>query len=240
MLQIMNITKKFGGVTALEDLTLSINEGESLGLIGPNGSGKTTLLNIINGIYKPDNGEIIFDKQVITGLPPYKVSLMGIARTFQVPRLFKNLTVYQNMLLPIIPRGNTHKKEASVYERALEILELLKLKGLKDEPARNLSGGQQKLLEFGRSLMGNAKLLLLDEPFAGVHPELVKVMINTIKKFNEELGVTFIIVTHELEFLEDVAKEVAVLNNGRLIARGKLEEVAENIEVINAYMGGVG
>lgn len=239
MLEVRNVTKTFGGITAVDNLSIHIEDGERLGLIGPNGSGKTTLLNIISGVYKPDRGKIILNKLDITGLPPYKISLMNIARTFQVPRVFRNLTVLENMLVPTIPRDYSHKKRIHTYDRILEILELLKLTRLKDELAKNLSGGQQKLLEFGRALMGDAKLFLLDEPFAGVHPELVKIMINAIKKLNKELGATFIIVTHELEFLAEVAEEVAVLSYGKLIAKGELEEVTEKREVIEAYMGGV-
>ena len=236
LLQIENLVKDFGKLRAVDDLSLGLEEGEIRGLIGPNGSGKTTLINLISGVYKPTSGGVYFFGKRIDRLPPEKITQEGIMRTFQVARLFGDMTVLENMLIPAFTQG-TSKREAS--HRAKELLDFSLLGKLSDEPARNLSGGQGMLLQIVRGFMRQPlRLYLLDEPFAGVHPVIKDVMIETIQKMNREEGVTFLIVSHELTTIRRLCSRISVLHGGRLISEGTMKEVANDPRVIDSYLGG--
>ena len=231
-----NLTKDFGKLRAVDNLSLSFEEGEIRGLIGPNGSGKTTLMNLISGIYKPTSGEVYFSGKRIDRLSPESITHHGVMRTFQVARLFGDMTVLENMLIPAFTQG-TSKRKAS--HRAKELLDFSLLGRLTHEPARNLSGGQCMLLQIVRGFMRQPlRLYLLDEPFAGVHPTIKDVMIRTIQKMNREEGVTFLVVSHELTVVRRLCTRISVLHGGRLISEGTMKEVANDPRVIDSYLGG--
>jgi branched-chain amino acid transport system ATP-binding protein len=236
LLQIENLAKDFGKLRAVDDLSLGLAEGEIRGLIGPNGSGKTTLINLISGVYKPTSGGVYFFGKRIDRLPPEKITQEGIMRTFQVARLFGDMTVFENMLIPAFTQG-MGKRQAS--HRAKELLDFSLLGRLSNEPARNLSGGQGMLLQIVRGFMRQPlRLYLLDEPFAGVHPVIKDVMIETIQKMNRDEGVTFLIVSHELTTIRRLCSRISVLHAGKLISEGTMKEVANDPRVIDSYLGG--
>ena len=236
LLQIENLAKDFGKLRAVDDLSLGLEEREIRGLIGPNGSGKTTLINLISGVYKPTSGGVYFFGKRIDRLPPEKITQEGIMRTFQVARLFGDMTVFENMLIPAFTQG-MGKRQAS--QRAKELLDFSLLGRLSNEPARNLSGGQGMLLQIVRGFMRQPlRLYLLDEPFAGVHPVIKDVMIETIQKMNRDEGVTFLIVSHELTTIRRLCSRISVLHAGKLISEGTMKEVANDPRVIDSYLGG--
>lgn len=230
-----DLVRDFGGLRAVNEVSIAIDSGEIRGLIGPNGSGKTTLVNLITGIYSPTHGQIIFNNKRIDKLSPDYIAEKGIIRTFQIPRVFRNMTVMENMMVPALAQRDSRQK---AKKRALELLEFVLLVRLKDQMAKNLSGGQTMLLQIARGLMKNPLYLyILDEPFAGVHPVIKKVIIRTIKEINEQ-GATFLIVTHEMTTIRRLCTKVSVLHQGGLIAEGTMEEVARDTQVIDAYLGG--
>lgn len=235
MLKVNRLTKRFGGLTALENVSFTVAENELLGVIGPNGSGKTTLINLINGIYKPDKGDIFFRDQRIDRLSSYKVAKKGIGRTFQVTRIFRRMSVMENMMVPALSISKSENQDALV-QKSLEILNLLKIVHLKDEYGRSLSGGQHKLLELGRVLMLDPDLILLDEPFAGVHPELKEDLHDHIRKLHGQ-GKTFILISHDMHSIFSLSQRLMVLSSGKKIAHGRPEEIKNNEEVIEAYLG---
>ncbi len=235
MLKVSRVTKRFGGLTALENVSFRVAENELLGVIGPNGSGKTTLINLINGIHKPDNGDIIFRDMPIHRLSSYKIAQKGIGRTFQVTRVFRRMSVMENMMVPALSISKSGTQEA-LLPKALEILALLKIVHLKDEYGRSLSGGQHKLLELGRVLMLDPDLILLDEPFAGVHPELKADLHDHIRKLHDR-GKTFILISHDMHSIFSLSQRLMVLSSGEKIAHGTPEEIRKNEEVIEAYLG---
>ncbi len=236
LLRTENLTKDFGKLRAVDNLSLSLDEGEIRGLIGPNGSGKTTLVNLITGIYRPTSGTISCSGRRIDRLSPENITHQGIMRTFQVARLFGDMTVLENMLIPAFTQGRG-KREAR--HRARELLDFCLLGRLSDEPARNLSGGQSMLLQIARGFMREPlKLYLLDEPFAGVHPAIKDVILETIQKMNREEGITFLIVSHELTTVRRLCTRISVLHGGRLISEGTMKEVANDPLVIDSYLGG--
>ncbi len=235
LLDIHDVSLAFGGIQALDGVSLSMASGELLGLIGPNGSGKTTLLNVLGNLYAIDRGRVDFQGQRIDRLPLHAVALQGIARTFQVARVFRRMTVLENMLVP----GYTASLEASPSElgqRTRDLLRFLDIDALTHEQAGNLSGGQQKLLEFARALMLQPRLILLDEPFAGVHPMLKERMLERIGDLHGQ-GIDFIVVSHDLPTILGLSSRLAVLANGRKIADGTPEAVRHQEEVIEAYLG---
>ena len=236
LLRTENVTRDFGKLRAIDNLSLSVEEGEIRGLIGPNGSGKTTLINVITGIYRPTGGEVHFAGRRIDRLAPENITREGIMRTFQVARVFGDMTVLENMLIPAFTQG-TSRREAR--HRAMELLEFSLLGRLSNEPARNLSGGQTMLLQIVRGFMRQPlKLYLLDEPFSGVHPSIKDVIIETIQKMNREEGVTFLVVSHELTTIRRLCSRISVLHGGRLISEGTMKEVANDPRVIDCYLGG--
>jgi branched-chain amino acid transport system ATP-binding protein len=249
LLEAENVMKSFGGLKAVDNVTLSVKEGSITGLMGPNGSGKTTLFNLISGIHKPELGRIYFAGERIDNLTPHQIYARGIARAFQIPRLFQRLTVLDNMMLAA--NGNVgdgllnvflktrkwREQEVELAEKAIEILELVELDHVKSLPASNLSGGQMKLLEIGRALMAEPKLLLLDEPAAGVNPTLAAEIFRKIEQLRRDLGVTFFTIEHRVEFLLGHSDWLYVMHRGNIIAEGKPDEVLNNKMVIDVYLG---
>lgn len=228
------IVKRFGGLTALNRISLDVEAGELVGLIGPNGSGKTTFLNVLSGFYAPEEGTASFLGRRIDGREPADLAGDGIARSFQVTKIFRRLSVVENMLVPGLTDWSTPRARA--LATALEILDGLDLSELADERAANLSGGQAKLLEFGRIMMLGPRLVLLDEPFGGVHPNLKRLMHETIRRWNAD-GVTILLVSHDMGSIFDLCRRVVTLHNGKVIADGKPDAVRDDPLVLEAYLG---
>lgn len=228
ILEVHGVEKNFGGLQALAECSFSVADGEIVGLIGPNGSGKTTVFNIVVGYLPLDAGRIVFRGEDVTGLRPYQVARKGIGRTFQVTRIFPNMTLMENLLLPA--RGGT------TGERANELLELVDLAELRDEYANDLSFGQQRLLSIIQVLMLDPGLILLDEPAAGVNPAMQKKLLELIHRLNGE-GKTFLIIEHNMDVVMNHCQRIVVLSTGRKIAEGPPEEIRRNEAVLTAYFG---
>jgi branched-chain amino acid transport system ATP-binding protein len=236
ILDVQSIVKDFGGLRAINHVSLKIHEGEVRGLIGPNASGKTTLINLISGMYKVDEGRISFAGKRIEGLEPDEIASLGVMRTFQISRIFRNMTVLENIMVTALAEG---QGLLEARHRAEELLDFALLTRLKDEPARNLSGGQAMLLQIVRGFIHrNLRLYLMDEPFAGVHDIIKGVILKTIKTMNEERKITFLIVSHEMTTISSVCHQVTVLDKGEVISQGTMEEVANDPVVIDSYLGG--
>jgi branched-chain amino acid transport system ATP-binding protein len=240
LLQTRGLTKRFGGLTAVDDLGLGVGAGEIRGLIGPNGSGKTTTVNLLSGLYRADAGTIHLAGERLDRLRPHEIAGRGVARTFQIPKLFANMTVLENVLVPAMAGlGRPGARPmAEIRERARRLLDFVLLDRLRDALAKELSGGQAMLLQIARALMLRPlRLLLMDEPFAGVHPTIKDTIMETILRMNREEGLTFLIVSHEMAALRRLCPRVSVMHEGRLIAEGPLEEVANHPLVLEAYLG---
>ncbi len=228
------IVKRFGGLTALDQVSFQIDSGELVGLIGPNGSGKTTFLNVLGGFYRPEQGSAWFEGRPIAGREPSDLAARGIARSFQVTKMFRRISVLENLLVPGLTDWSMAPREAA--EKGKAILEKLELGGLAREPAANLSGGQAKLLEFGRIMMLDPKLVLLDEPFGGVHPTLKRLMHDTIRDWNAR-GTSIILISHDMSSIFDLCRRIVALQNGRVIASGPPDTVRNDPAVLQAYLG---
>ncbi len=249
MIEIKNVSKHFGGIKAVENVTLNINKGSITGLIGPNGAGKTTLFNIIAGFYSADFGEIIFEGENISMLRSDELFRKGILRTFQIAHEFENLTVKENlMMVPDNQTGETifhswiSRRKIRIEERenskkAAEVMEFLNLDHLADERAGSLSGGQKKLLELGRTMMVDAKIVLLDEVGAGVNKTLLKKIGESIKTLNKELGYTFFMIEHDIDFISSLCDPVIVMTEGTVLTEGKVSSIRNDERVIEAYLG---
>jgi branched-chain amino acid transport system ATP-binding protein len=249
LLRIQQISKSFGGVHALDQVTLEVSKNQVALMIGPNGSGKTTLINVISGVFPPDSGSIFLNDVDITGEPPHRIYKLGLARTFQIPALFGKLTVLENLMVAYSRnagegflrapfKGTWMRDERNTLDRAVNILQILNLETVWDTQASKLSGGQMKLLEIGRVLMSDAKMILLDEPISGVNPTLAHEIFTHILRLRKDLGITFLIVEHRLEVAVPYVDYVYALSWGKLITEGKATEVLEDKRVVDAYLGG--
>ncbi len=234
LIEARELTKRFGGIVAVSNLNLAVQPGELVGLIGPNGSGKTTTINMLTGHLSPGSGHVFLHGQRANGLAPSEFATLRVGRTFQITQLFSRMTVLENMLVPGLARPHSHKTEAT--RTARQHLEFLGLAALEKLQAKNLSGGQQKLLELGRALMLDPEILFLDEPFAGVNPFLRDQIIELVRKLHGG-GRTFVIVDHDIEALQRLVHRMVVMSRGEKIADGTVAEVRENQEVLRAYAG---
>lgn len=232
ILETQNLTKSFGGLVAVDNLNLEVPEGEITGLIGPNGSGKTTTFQLITGLYSIDKGKVLLEGEDITNLGVSKRAARGIGRTFQTPKPFGSMSVEENLLVANTPDLSGQKKR----DRAHEILRDIDLAHESESRAKDLSGGQKKLLEIGRTLMLDPKVILLDEPAAGVNPALMDDILDYIRELNDR-GRTFLIIEHDMSVISGISDEVVVMNNGQAIASGPFSEVREDEDVQNAYLG---
>ena len=249
ILQIDSLSKYFGGLAAVSNCSLKIKRGSITGIIGPNGSGKTTLFNLIAGNIIPNNGSVIFDNQNITGIPSHELFSKGILRTFQVAHEFTNLTVLENlMMVPGNQAGENlmkalfkpslvNKEEQIIRAKAYKVVEFLNLKHLANENAGNLSGGQKKLLELGRTMMVDSKLVLLDEVGAGVNRTLLKEIGTSIQRLNKEKGYTFCMIEHDMDFISRLCDPVIVMAEGSVLFEGTSDQVKKNEKVIESYLG---
>ena len=249
MLKIKDLNKSFGGLKAVNNVNLEIDKGSITGLIGPNGAGKTTLFNTIAGLYAPDNGDVYLEEKNIAGLKPHELFSMGVLRTFQIAHEFSSLTVLENlMMVPGNQRGEkliyalfgdktVEKEEEEIRAKAIEVIEFLNLKHLTQEIAGNLSGGQKKLLELGRTMMVEANLVLLDEVGAGVNRTLLNEISDAIIRLNKERNYTFFVIEHDMDLIEKICDPVIVMAEGSVLFEGKFSDVKSNEEVIEAYLG---
>ena len=236
ILATQNLVKAFGGVKAVDHVSFSVPQGQIRGLIGPNASGKTTIINLISGMYKINSGAIFFSEHRIDRLRPNVITSMGIMRTFQISRVFRDMTVLENMMVPGLSQGDSMTQ---AQRRAEELLEFVLLEKLRDEPASNLSGGQAMLLQIARGFMNvHLRLYLMDEPFAGVHPSIKEIIIRAIKTMNRERGTTFLLVSHEMATIRNLCDEITVLHEGKIISQGTMQEIANDPLVIDSYLGG--
>ncbi|RUU04688.1 ABC transporter ATP-binding protein [Mesorhizobium sp. USDA-HM6] len=231
ILSVRGLFKHFGGIKAANGVELAVGRHEIAGLIGPNGCGKSTLFSLVSGMVIPDKGEIRFDGRAVGGLSAHRIARLGLARTFQIPALFDNMTVTENLLAAA---AEGHWQGAS--ERAAETLSLLKLEHVADNRASDLSGGQQKLLEFGRAVMRQASLILLDEVTAGVHPNIRKIILEAIARLREQ-GVSFLVIEHDMEMVRNVCDRIIVMDSGRVVTSGAFEDIVRNSEVMQTYLG---
>ncbi|MBC7155218.1 MAG: ABC transporter ATP-binding protein [Rhodobacteraceae bacterium] len=249
MIVVDDLHKHFGGFHAVDGASLEISEGSITGLIGPNGAGKTTLFNVIAGVLKPTSGRVRMAGQDITGLPPHELFHRGLLRTFQIAHEFASMTVRENLM--VVPggqagerlwntwfaRGRIAAEERALAEKADEVLEFLTIAHLADERAGNLSGGQKKLLELGRTMMVDARIVFLDEVGAGVNRTLLNTIGDAIVRLNRERGYTFCVIEHDMDFIARLCNPVICMAEGRVLAEGTVEEVKNDERVIEAYLG---
>ena len=249
MIRVENVTKNFGGIRAVDGVSLEIAQGSITGLIGPNGAGKTTLFNIIAGHFPPSSGRIYLDGEDVTALEPHELFHKGLLRTFQIAHEFSSLTVLENLM--VVPgdqpgealrhtwfnAGKVRAVEERVRQRAREVIEFLEIPQLENELAGNLSGGQKKLLELGRTMMVDAKIVFLDEVGAGVNRTLLQTISRSIQRLNQERGYTFCLIEHDMDFIARLCDPVIVMAEGKLLTQGTTEEVMNNEDVIEAYLG---
>ena len=250
LLDVKKLTKNFGGLTAVGDVTMHLNEGELVGLIGPNGAGKTTLFNLLTGVYEPSEGSVSLDSTLLNGKKPYKIASLGLSRTFQNIRLFKDMTVLENVLVGMANQNKSHvfasflrlpkfyQSEEELRQKAMDLLAIFNLDGDADTLAKNLPYGQQRRLEIVRALATEPKILFLDEPAAGMNPQETAELTQLIRQIKEEFSITIMLIEHDMSLVMDVTERIYVLEYGRLIAQGTPEEIKHNKRVIEAYLGG--
>jgi branched-chain amino acid transport system ATP-binding protein len=249
LLDAKNITKTFGGLTAVNDVTLTIEKGRIVSVIGPNGAGKTTFFNILTGIYKPDKGTVTFDGRPVAGAKPDEIAALGMRRTFQNIRLFGNMTVLENVLVgmhtqlrapfwSIVTRsGTVRREEAKARERARERLAYVGLDAKREELAKNLPYGDQRRLEIARALAGEPKLILLDEPTAGMNPNETAEATDLIRRLRDDLGLTVVLIEHDMRLVMAISERISVLDYGTKIAEGDGATIRSNPRVVEAYLG---
>ncbi|WP_127106665.1 ABC transporter ATP-binding protein [Pararhodobacter zhoushanensis] len=249
MIRVEDLHKHFGGFHAVDGASLTIAEGSITGLIGPNGAGKTTLFNVIAGVLKPTSGTVSMAGQDITGLEPHELFHKGLLRTFQIAHEFGSMTVRENLMM--VPprqageglfaawfqRGAVRREDEEIRRRADEVLEFLTISHIADEKAGNISGGQKKLLELGRTMMTDAKIVFLDEVGAGVNRTLLNTIADAIVRLNQERGYTFVVIEHDMDFIGRICNPVICMAEGKVLAEGTLDEIKANEQVIEAYLG---
>lgn len=247
LLEVKNVSKNFGGLTALNDVTFTVNVGEIRGLIGPNGAGKSTMFKNIAGFYRPTQGDILFEGQSISGMAPHDIADLGVVRTFQETTLFQELTVFQNTLVGCHLQAKTNifsavlgmdkERQARAQEKAMEVIEFMGLTERQGQLASELPLGSQRTLAIATALASNPKLLLMDEPFAGMNPEETRHMMDLTQKVNDS-GVTIILVEHDMKAVMGLCAYITVLNFGTLLAEGSPAEIRGDSKVVSAYLGG--
>ena len=249
MILTKSLSKNFGGIKAVNSASLTIEKGSVTGLIGPNGAGKTTLFNVIAGVYPPSTGQVFLDNEEVTGLPPHELFNRGLMRTFQIAHEFSSLTVRENLMM--VPPSQSGERlidtwlrpsriafeEKQLASKAHEVMDFLQLKHLSEEFAGNLSGGQKKLLELGRTMMVEPKIVFLDEVGAGVNRTLLKTIGDAILRLNRELKYTFCMIEHDMDFISKLCDPVIVMAEGSVLATGPADEIKLNNAVIEAYLG---
>ncbi|MAN76062.1 ABC transporter ATP-binding protein [Pelagibacterium flavum] len=250
VIEVRSVSKRFGGLLAVSNCSLEVERGSITGLIGPNGAGKSTLFNMVAGNFAPTSGQIIFDGQDITGLKPHELFRLGMLRTFQIAHEFSQMTALENLMMVPgdqpgeslstlwLQPGKAAAREAEVRSKALDVIDFLKLGHVKNELAGNLSGGQKKLLELGRTMMVDAKIVLLDEVAAGVNKTLLNDLAANIERMNKELGYTFFVIEHDMDLIARLCDPVIVMAQGEVIAKGNMEELRANPMIVEAYFGG--
>ena len=250
MLTVDSISKSFGGLTAVNSCSFTIESQSITGLIGPNGAGKTTIFNVIAGAMKPDGGRVQFQGMDITGQPAHTLFHLGIMRTFQIPQEFFAMTVLENLMVvpakqsgenlfyALLSPGNVAAREKEVRERAIDVLDFLRLTHVIDELAGNLSGGQKKLLELGRAMMADPDIVLLDEPGAGVNPTLLGELAEMIERLNKERHYTFCIIEHNMDMIARLCDPVIVMVEGGVLMQGDMDTVRADPRILDAYLGG--
>ncbi len=249
IVEVSRVSKKFGGFLAVNDCSLQVARGSITGLIGPNGAGKTSLFNMVAGTTIPSEGKIFFDGEDVTGLAPHVLFGRGMLRTFQIAHEFSHMSALENLMMVPGDQPGEHlldvwlrpslvrDRELEVRQRANDVIDFLKLGHIKHELAGNLSGGQKKLLELGRTMMVEARLVLLDEVAAGVNRTLLKDLAHNIERMNRELGYSFFVIEHDMDLIARLCDPVIVMAQGRVIAEGPMEEIRRNPEIIEAYFG---
>jgi branched-chain amino acid transport system ATP-binding protein len=249
LLELKQLCRHFGGLKAVHKVDLVLQEGALNGMIGPNGSGKTTIFNVITGIYEPTEGQVVFDGQDISGLAPFVINQLGIARTFQNIRLFPNLTVLDNVRIAyhthagygmadaILRNNHFEKKEGELTEKAQEFLTVFNLQDRQGEVAKNLPYGEQRRLEIARALASNPKVLLLDEPAAGMNPKEVATLMELIHFIRDKFNLTVLLIEHQMRVVMGICEHITVMDFGEVIARGSAQDVQGNPKVVEAYLG---
>ena len=249
LLKVNDVSMVFGGLRAVSNFSMEIKKGELIGLIGPNGAGKTTAFNMLTGVYTPSEGEITFEGKLVNGKKPYQVTAMGMARTFQNIRLFSDLSVIDNVKIAynmhvqyslteaVCRFGRYFNEEESITEKAIELLKIFKLDRFKDEMAKNLPYGEQRRLEIARALATEPKLLLLDEPAAGMNPQETHELMEMIRWIRQEFNLSILLIEHDMSLVMGVCERLYVLEYGFCIAKGLPEEIKQNKRVIEAYLG---
>ena len=250
IIEVQNVSKRFGNVLAVDDCSVSVEEGSVTGLIGPNGAGKTTLFNMVAGVFPPSRGRILLAGQDVTGLAAHELFHRGLLRTFQIAHEFSHLTALENLM--VVPAGQSGEKlvaawlaprrvsaqESEVRRKAADVISFLGLDRVRNEPAGNLSGGQKKLLELGRVMMAEPRVVLLDEIAAGVNRTLLQSVVASIERLNQERGLTFFVIEHDMDVIARLCDPVIVMAAGSVMMQGSMEEIRNNPEVIEAYFGG--
>jgi branched-chain amino acid transport system ATP-binding protein len=250
ILELSSLRKAFGGLVAADDVTVSVAPNAIHGLIGPNGAGKTTLFSLVSGFYKPDSGRVYLEGEDVTGLPSHLIFRKGLSRTFQIPREHKSMTVMENLMLvpkgqlgerfwnPVVRPGAVRAQERLLREKAREVLDFVELSHMAEQAAGAMSGGQKKLLELARTLMADPKIVLLDEPGAGVNPTLMGKIREKIEQLNRERGITFLLIEHDMPLVMGLCNPVVVMNQGSKLVSGPPDVVRTDPRVLEAYLGG--